>query len=322
MIKWRNGCLAGAWAQNSTLTHQNPANMKITTLLRWLIALACLISVIGYSQSVDTVYHIETTDGNEYIGTVVEQNQIELKLQTVKLGVITIKKIDIASMEIVSALKTKGGEYWLDNPQSTRYFWQPNGYGLKKGEGYYHNAWIFFNQASYGVTDNFSIGAGIMPLFLFGGAPTPIWITPKVSLPIQRDRFNLGAGILAGTIVASSEYGGGTSFGIAYGVATFGSRDRNLTAGLGYGYADGSWASNPVVTLGFMNRLGKKGYILSENYIFPGGVSLISIGGRRLVKKVSLDFGLFAPVGADLDVFLAYPWLGVGIPFRKPATTK
>jgi hypothetical protein len=54
---------------------------------------------------------------------------------------------------------------------------------MNKGEGYYHNFMVFINQATYGVTDNISIGGGLVPLFLFGGL-TPVWITPKVSVPI------------------------------------------------------------------------------------------------------------------------------------------
>jgi len=58
--------------------------------------------------------------------------------------------------------------------------------GLHKGEGYYQNIWVFWNQASFGVTENFSLGFGIIPLFLFGGEAgqySPIWVVPKLSYP-------------------------------------------------------------------------------------------------------------------------------------------
>jgi hypothetical protein len=291
--------------------------MKRMNLPGWFILSACLLSLMSNAQTADTVYHIETTDGNDFMGTIVEQDATTLKLNTEKLGIITIKKIDIKSMRIVSGSKKEDGQYWLDNPQSTRYFWQPNGYGLKKGEGYYQNVWIFGNQVSTGLTDHLSVGVGLVPLFLFGGAPTPIWITPKVSIPVKKDKFNLGVGVLAGTVVGDVGLdGGNASFGIAYGSATIGSRDKNLSVGVGYGYADGSWASQPIITVSFLNRISDKGYIVSENYIFPDG-SLISIGGRRLVKRVSIDFGLFVPVAQGLDTFIGIPWLGIAVPFQK-----
>jgi hypothetical protein len=292
--------------------------MKITNLLRWLLVLACLLSLMSYSQSADSVYHIETTDGNEFIGLLVEQNQTEVKLKTEKLGLIAIKRVDIKVMRLITGNKVIDGQYWFDNPQSTRYFWQPNAYGLKKGEGYYQNVWIFGNQLSTGLTDHLSVGVGLVPLFLFGGAPTPVWITPKVSIPVKKDKFNIGVGMLAGTVVAGSNWGdGGGAFGILYGTATIGSRDRNLSIGLGYGYSNGSWASQPVVTVSFLTRVSDRGYIVSESYVFPTGGSLISLGGRRLIKRVAIDFGLFAPVLEDMSTFIAIPWLGISVPFHK-----
>jgi hypothetical protein len=291
--------------------------MKMLNLLRWFVVLACLMSLMSTAQTADTVYHIETTDGNDFMGTIIEQDATMIKLKTEKLGIITIRKIDIKSMGVVSGTRKEDGQYWLNNPQSTRYFWQPNGYGLKKGEGYYQNVWIFGNQVSAGVTDHFSVGVGLVPLFLFGGAPTPIWITPKVSIPIKKDRFNLGLGVLAGTVIGDIGIDdGNASFGIAYGSATLGSRDKNLSIGVGYGYSDGSWASQPIITVSFLNRISDKGYIVSENYIFPDG-SLISIGGRRLIKRVSIDFGLFVPVAQGMDSFIGIPWLGIAVPFQK-----
>lgn len=113
---------------------------------------------------------IETIDGNEYIGVIVEQTPTAIRIKTDKLGEISIPTAEIKRISQLSSIKSKDGNYWFDNPQSTRYFWAPNGYSLKKGEGYYQNVWIMFNQAVYGFTDHFSAGVGVVPLFLFAGA--------------------------------------------------------------------------------------------------------------------------------------------------------
>jgi hypothetical protein len=202
------------------------------------------------------------------------------------------------------------------NPQATRYFWLPNGYGLKKKESYYQNVWLFFNQVSVGLTDNFSIGAGMVPLFLFAGSPTPVWITPKVSFPVVKDKFNIGAGALAGTVIGLDESG----FGLLYGLTTFGSRDKNFTLGLGWAYAGGTIANVPTISVGGMIRTGPRGYFLTENYFIGAGgetFGIISAGGRRIIKRISLDYGLFLPLAAGLDTFLAMPWLGLTVPFGK-----
>ncbi len=119
-------------------------------------------------------------------------------------------------MEPVKKAQIVDGEFWYDSPSNTRYFWSPNGYGLRKGEGYYQNNWILLNQATYGFSDHFSIGAGIVPTFLFGDSGLPFWITPKISVPIQKDQLNLGAGLLyINAIGSDSDIGGGA--GITYG---------------------------------------------------------------------------------------------------------
>jgi len=79
-----------------------------------------------------TLYRIETRDGNEYLGKIVSQDQRMVIFKTQQLGEITIQKIDIKSMIPVRPDRMIDGRFLFDNPQSTRYLWQPNGYGLKR----------------------------------------------------------------------------------------------------------------------------------------------------------------------------------------------
>ncbi|HMP99030.1 MAG TPA: hypothetical protein PKC24_04560 [Cyclobacteriaceae bacterium] len=109
--------------------------------------LACMLlsSIASFAQTNDsTLYRVETKDGNEYVGYIVWQDADEIRLQTERLGTISIKKIDIRQMRPASTKQIKSGELWFENPQSTRYLWQPNGYGLKRGEAYFQNIWVFF----------------------------------------------------------------------------------------------------------------------------------------------------------------------------------
>ena len=282
--------------------------------------------LIGFSKSTvaqdsrDSIKtRIETLDGNEYIGVILEQTTDKVRIKTEKLGEIVIPVAEIKGISQITLKKGKDGSYWLDNPQATRYFWAPNGYNLKKGEGYYQNVWVFFNQAVYGFTDHFSAGAGVVPLFIFAGVATPAWVTAKYSVPVIENKFNLGAGALMGTIIGEDN----TNFGIVYGVGTFGSRDKNLSVGLGWGFADGELAKNPTVNISGIIRTGAKGYFLTENYFIgtpDNFVVLLSAGGRRIIKNIGLDFGAFVPIGKDVDTFAAIPWLGLTIPFGKKLT--
>ena len=120
----------------------------------------CLItfSITVHAQnSQDSIRsQVETVDGNEYIGIIIQQNTQTIRIKTDKLGEISVPRTEVKRITPLSSIKTKGGTYWLDNPQATRYLWSPNAYNLKAGEGYYQNVWILFNQAVYGITDHFS----------------------------------------------------------------------------------------------------------------------------------------------------------------------
>ena len=284
--------------------------------------LICLffIQQKGFAQNIpkDSTVQVtlRTTDDNEYVGFIVAQSAETVSLKTENLGVINIPKKMIRDIQTVRKEQIIDGQYWYDNPYATRYFFGPNGYGLRKGEGYYQNAWIFFNQISYGFTKHLTIGVGLVPGFLLGGGATPIWLTPKVSLPLNKDKVNLGVGGLFATALGSD---GGGSFGVAYGQLTFGPRDRNINIGLGYGYAGDDWADTPTVTLSAMYRATKKFALMTENYIFDTGEEnffLLSFGGRFIGRHVAIDAGLFIP--AEGDAFIASPWLGVNVPFGHP----
>jgi hypothetical protein len=158
------------------------------------------------------------------------------------------------------------------------------------------------------------MGGGVVPLFLFAGSPTPVWITPKIAIPVVKDKINLSAGMILGHI-----FGEGISFGIGYGAFSLGNRDHNLTIGAGWAFADSEWADTPTLTLSGMTRVGRKTYLLTENYFIgiaeDASLGVISAGGRSVQKRLAIDYGLILPVGASLETFIAIPWLGIAVPF-------
>jgi len=277
-------------------------------------------------QDTTVLYRIETIDGNEFSGMILYQDSTRLKLLTDNYGEITIRQADIKRKEALMQSQFKAGRVWYPNYQDTRYFWAPNGYGLRKGEAYYQNAWILYNQASVAVSNNFSIGGGMVPLFLFAGAPTPVWIVPKVSIPVISDKFNIGVGALAGVVISGEDFNiEHPWFALLYGVGTVGSRDNNLSLGLAYGYAGGGWAKKPIINLSVMLRASPKSYFLSENYyisIDDENIVIISLGGRTITRHIGLDYGLFVPFYSDMEFFVAIPWIGITVPLGKGNKSK
>lgn len=277
----------------------------------------CLICIRVDSQNqTDTaqIYRVEMLDGNEFIGSIISDSTGQIELKTANLGILKIDKALIKEIELVESAKIIQGKLWFDNPQAARYYWAPNGYGLKKGEGYYQNIWVLFNQVSVGITNNISIGAGVMPLFLFGSPNTPLWVTPKVSFPVVKDKVNLGVGTILFTITGD----GGVSFGILYGTATLGSRNENISLGLGFAYNEKDVATIPIYNISGMLRCSQRFYLITENYLIMSDgetVGFFSGGGRSITKRVAIDYGLFIPFAPDIDKLVAIPWLGITVPF-------
>ncbi len=296
---------------------------------RLFFVLAISLFVLPQLKSQETVdtalVRIETTDGNEYIGTIVSQDDQVIQLKTQTIGIISIQKSIVISVERVKKAEIRGHEYWFENPYATtRYFFNPSGYGLPAGEGYYQNAWILLNQVSFGITDNISLGVGMVPTFFFtlgsGESYIPIWFTPKVSIPVKRDKVNVGVGALYLTVLGEGADGAG--LGILYGVSTFGPKDKNLSLGLGWGFSnEDGLGDRPTISVSYIRRSKPKWAFLTENYFISAGddaLVILSGGARYMAKKISIDFGgmTFIFTGGDQDIVPIIPWLSLTVPFH------
>lgn len=278
----------------------------------FVLFLTFTAAVEAQDRTGETV-RITTTDGSILIGTIEEENEQQIVLLVEGIGRVTVVKTNIRNLQAIDSDRIRDGDYWFENPQGTRYFFAPNAIGLRKASGYYQNAWIFFNNVNYGVSDNFSIGAGTVPVFLFGVSALPLWVLPKLSIPVSADNVHLAAGALIGGVIGV----GSTGFGLMYGNATFGNRDKNLTVGLGYGYGGDEWSDTPLVNISGLYRTGKNFQWLAEIYFLPGidGSGFGIFGARWAPENFAVDFGLGRPLSAT--GFIGLPWLGVTIPFGK-----
>lgn len=280
--------------------------------------IACSVTISAQAQNEGesgVVYRVVTTDGNTFIGTLVSENDQEVILQTDQVGRITIQRSNIKTMEKVDPDHLKDGEYWHENPQSTRYLFSTNALGLRKGEGYYQNIWIFFNNLNFGITDHISLGGGLVPTFLLGSGSMPLWVMPKVSIPIANESVHFSAGGLFGGVLGEVNAG----VGLAYGMTTVGNRDNNLSLGIGFGYADGRWADIPLINVNGMYRLSRNLFFISENYFVTAEgdtFGLLSAALRWAPENFAVDFGLLRPTDVGGE-FIGVPLLGVTIPLGR-----
>jgi hypothetical protein len=300
---------------------------RSTHVLRSAALLLCLIglgrAVPLHAQEPDSLeqtqqkqtYRVETTDGEVLLGTLVSATDTAVVLRSDKLGTVTLQRTDIQGMDKLDPDRFHNGRYWFKNPQSTRYFFAPNALGVPKGEGYYQNTWILFNNVNYGVSDHFSVGAGTVPLFLFGANIFPIWALPKLSLSTPQKNLHLAGGAVLGGVLGAGESVG---VGVVYGSVTVGNRNHNATLSLGYGYAEGELADTPAINVSGMTRISQDFYLITENYFFPAvDASLISAGIRWAPENFAVDFGLARPLLEGDGGFIGVPWLGVTISFGR-----
>ena len=296
--------------------------MKIRLKIVLLISLFFFIKTTSISAQIsDTtvIWQITTLDDNEFVGHIMSETAQRIEFKTAVIGIIFIQKNQIARQEKLISSKSTNGLLWNENKLANRYFLGNSAYNLKKGEVYYQNAWLFINNFNIGITDQFSLGIGIAPLFLFNkgiGGTTPIWITPKFSLPLKAEKINIGVSGLFGTTFGNDFDNVG--FGYGFGNITFGDKSKNLTLGLGSGFVGGSLADRPTISISGMLRTGKRGYIISESYVVTSGSntnSVISLGGRFLGKHITLDYGgFYVP---NTGNFTLLPWLSISVPLWK-----
>lgn len=244
--------------------------------------------------------------GTSLIGSFIRWNGNDITLVT-DFGEQSIKLEIINELSLLELKHFVDGEYRPPDPNYTRLFFSPTGRSLKTGKGYFADYQVVFPGFAYGMTDKFSIGGGIFPFstgdFFMG------WVTPKMGI-VETDDYAIAVGVLSILIT-----GGNNNFnaGIIYGVGTWGSPDKAITVGLGYGYAESEIADKPMVMIGYEKRIGKRTKFLSENWIFPGvDDPLFSIGLRWFGEKLAVDFGMFRTAGMEI---LGVPWVDFVVNF-------
>ena len=291
--------------------------------MRSLLRLFVLVGIIlagearaqqpSQPDTTSTRHVLKLRDGSTLVGSLVDSTADSLRFHT-HGATITIARSTVAELREARADAMHAGEYWTENTNTTRLFFAPTGRMLKQGEGYFSDTYLFFLNTVVGVTPQFTMGGGmsVFPLENFGD--NLFYITPKLGV-VQRPRFNVAVGALAGVIGGLADEGTDASFGIVYGVATTGSEDNSMTFGVGVPFAGGDFADRPVFMVGGEARVSNRMSLLTENYILPkselGGA--LSYGVRFFGEKLSVDLAfLNAP---KEPVFPGVPYVSFAVKF-------
>lgn len=248
---------------------------------------------------------LELRDGQTLLGRIVEVTDDSVRFQT-SFAMMTIARSAIAGVrDVRSPTRGPGGELWPEDPNTTRLFFSPTGRMLQAGDSYFSDTYLLFLGWFRGVTDQVTLGAGmsILPSDDFV-ENNVFYVMPKIGL-VQKPDLNVAAGALVG--MAPVDHG--TTFGITYGVATFGPPDASVTAGAGYAFAGGDWTNDPLLMLGLHKRLTRRTAFVSENYMIPNEQdALISYGVRVFGEKMGVDLAFWNVSGDDM-IFPGVPYL-------------
>lgn len=235
-------------------------------------------------------------DGTSFIGRIIEIGEEELNFET-KYGVLTFSIFEITELKLISKDQFKEGKYWFPNPNCSRLFFAPTARMLKQGEGYFADYFVFFPTITFGITNNITLGGGFS---ILPGADLDeqiLLFTPKVGIKTSK-KMDLAIGALVVKLPES------TSAGILYGVSTFGTLDKSVSLGLGYGYFDDELADKPIIVLGGESRTSRNISLVTENWLVPEkDTPVLSFGLRFFGEKISVDFALIFPLEKEVFTF-------------------
>ena len=177
----------------------------------------------------DVIQELELEDGSRLLGRVEEVEGDRVVFRTV-----SDVELVVARDQIREIRRRRGhryeGEFRPEDPNRTRLFFGPTARSLPRGRGYLGVYELVMPFLQLGVTDRITIGGGTPLVFTGDGGSHPFWFTPKVQL-LRGERTQVAAGVMHFVFTGDDE-----PVGIAYGVATHGTSEGSVTAGVGYGY--------------------------------------------------------------------------------------
>ena len=254
-------------------------------ILTIAILLLTISSVFSQTNEVGKKYIYEFRDGTTIIGFFEREEHGNIYIKDLEGKEVYLPKVMVAQTHLVTDKNLRGGEYFFSNLHDTRYFFAPTAFGLEEGEGYFNNVYYMFWQAQFGLTDDLSIGGGTS---LFG---LPATLNAKYSFNLSKD-VNMAMGYFW---IGNLFWGGDddrTIVSMPFAVVTKGSKENNITLGIGYNFSenwsrsDGSMEST-VYTDSQGNTTETRRYVESD-YTYKDKITLNFGATFRTSRRFSL----------------------------------
>lgn len=253
-----------------------------------------------------------------YIGTIRDENRDTIFLAVfpsdtlVAIARNQIRQIDIPLLsEPYFSLR----KYKLRS-QFTNYYVQNAYLESTPGEWRYTTLYGLAHGAEWGLSNNFSMAVGLVPIFIFDASSlTPIWLSPKFSVPVSdRMRWGLTGLAAAGFPISTDLQNDLERFGALHSGITVGDRRQHATFGAGMFFTEYS-GRLPFISASAQIRLAKNLSILHESYYYreKEGFSTTdhywhsTTGLRLATKRLAFNVGMYLLVNKYDDYTDWYP---------------
>jgi hypothetical protein len=274
---------------------------------------------------------------------------MSLKFLTATLFLLCILRVEAqsGSPEIKRDTGKSEKPVRFENPAFTRNLVGPTAIPMKKGSSYFQNMYIFFNGYNYAFTDHFSLKVGAELISIgFGGAPGIYCISPRVNYQVLPGVY-VGGGMLY-TLFPRNPFGFSLHQFTLSGYSTFGTKDNNVTIGIGWNFGTRkSYAGSgvyeqrfynspaPTFSLGGMVRFNKRFGMVTENWLYSNALYesfnysryqydlYYSIGLRGMGENFAVDFGILSCSSWYFfsSRLWAFPYAGFSLNFERKKKT-
>lgn len=247
---------------------------------------------------------VTLADGSVVSGTIVSESASVIVLDT-SVGRLEIDRARVRSIvygEESSARTLRPGG-WRDDPDYNSLILTPTSETLPKGDVYYRNFELLFNNFGYAVTDDFNISA--MGAFPVTSDLRLVSIGAKYRL-VSRETAGIGVAASGSAWLVDDE-----TLATLSAVASFGDRRRSVTLAANYGIGEENSeffffvGGDVQVGAGFklLVEYGNSGDALTEDD-FNG---VLNLGFRLFWEKASFSLSGFRPLEDTDDDFIAFP---------------
>ena len=269
--------------------------MKI--LFSVILLLNLLLSDTNTIQSIE----ITTSDGNIFIGTLIEEDENSYIIVTNSGINIDVPKSSVKEVNYIELSSYEEGLFRPD-PNKSMYLFAPSAYPIGDGNSYIRDFQVFFPSYNRGFKENISIQAGALTFPFIPLKYLPVILSAKYSYP-KKNNIQFSTGVLYMT--APFDFDSSWATGIAFANATIGDLFSHYSICLGWGYyrdgLDFELMENPIFVFAGNERLSDRTALVFEFWKFPDveiQYSPLFISTRFIGRKFSVDIG----AGSSLEL--------------------